>query len=100
MSENDENEVFMKELKEQFIQTVNKNLPDMESFLKDNKLKEIATIAHDLKGTSGLFGLEEGAEIAKQLQESAQNGKVEKTKALIDKLTAYMKKNNILKNGG
>jgi len=97
MSDNDENEVFMQELKEKFILTVNENIANLESFLKDNKYKEIATIAHDLKGTSGLFGLEEGAEIAKQLQESAQNEEVEKTKTLIDKLTAYMQENNILK---
>ena len=98
MSANDENEVFMQELREKFIQTVNQNLSGIESLLKNNKFKEIATIAHDLKGTSGLFGLEEGADIAKQLQESAQNEDVEETKTWINKLINYMQENNILKS--
>jgi HPt (histidine-containing phosphotransfer) domain-containing protein len=99
MSENEENRAFMEELKEKFILTVNQNLSDIESLLNENKFKEIATIAHDLKGTSGLFGLDEGAVIAKQLQESAQKEDVEETKTWIDKLISYMQENNILKRG-
>lgn len=97
MSENDENGAFMKELREKFILTVNQNLSNIESLLNDNKFEEIATIAHDLKGTSGLFGLDEGAVIAKQLQESAQKEDVEETKIWIDKLINYMQENDILK---
>ena len=92
----DENEIFMKELKEKFKQTVSKNLIDFPSLIKENKFKEIAVIAHDLKGTSGIFGLDEGAEIAKQLQESAQNEDMETIKDLIEKLAVYMKENDII----
>jgi HPt (histidine-containing phosphotransfer) domain-containing protein len=98
MSENDENEVFMKELREKFIQTANENLPRLDSLLLDNNFKEITTIAHDLKGTAGLFGLEEGAVIAKQLQESAQKEDVEETKTWINRLINYMQANEILKS--
>ena len=56
---------------------------------------EIARIAHDIKGTAGVFELDEGTEISKKLQYVAQEGKVEETKKLVDKLTDYMRQSGV-----
>jgi HPt (histidine-containing phosphotransfer) domain-containing protein len=94
MSETDE--IFMQELKEEFKESVSKNLAEMSALFKENKFDEIATIAHDIKGTSGIFGLDEGTEIAKDLQYAAQDKRAADVERLIGQLTGYMKNNEIL----
>lgn len=89
-------QIFMDDLKKEFIETVAQNLVDMKKWLAENKLGEIERIAHDIKGTSGIFGLDEGTEIARELHVAARDRQIEKTKLLIDKLTAYMKENGII----
>jgi HPt (histidine-containing phosphotransfer) domain-containing protein len=91
----DTDEIFMDELKQEFKETVIANLKDMSALYDENNYAEIARIAHDIKGTSGIFGLDEGTEIARQLQYAAQEEKAEKIKALLDQLTTYMKENGI-----
>lgn len=92
----DTDQIFMDELKLEFMETVTKNLKEMSELFQENKFEEIARIAHDIKGTSGIFGLDEGTEIAKLLQYAAQDEKAEETKELLEKLTDYMRKNGII----
>jgi HPt (histidine-containing phosphotransfer) domain-containing protein len=92
----DTDQIFMEELKLEFKETVTVNIKEMSEFYRENKLEEIARIAHDIKGMSGIFGLDEGTEIAKLLQTAAQDEKAEKTKELLDQLTDYMRKNGII----
>ena len=92
----DDDEVFMEELKQQFRENVAENSTKLESLLKENKFADIATIAHDIKGTAGLFGFDEGADIAKKLQLAAQNEDVDQTRALMGELTGYMKKMDVV----
>ena len=92
----DTDEIFMDELKQEFKETVATNLKDMSALYRENNHAEIARIAHDIKGTSGIFGLDEGTEIAKNLQYAAQEGKIKKIKELLDQLTEYMRKNGII----
>lgn len=92
----DDDEVFMEELKQQFRENVAENLIKLNSFLAENKYADIATIAHDIKGTAGLFGFDEGADIAKKLQLAAQDENVDQTQALIGELTDYMKKMDVV----
>jgi HPt (histidine-containing phosphotransfer) domain-containing protein len=100
MSDTDEpkdtDQIFMAELKLEFMETVAANLKEMSELYQENNFEEIARIAHDIKGTSGIFGLDEGTEIASLLQCAAQDNKAEKTKELLVILTDYMRKNGII----
>ncbi len=98
----DTDQIFMDELKLEFMEKVAVDLKTMSELFQENKFEEIARIAHDIKGTSGIFDLHEGTEIAKHLQyaaqdeEAAQDEKAKKTKELLEKLTDYMRKNGII----
>jgi HPt (histidine-containing phosphotransfer) domain-containing protein len=93
----DTDKIFMEELKLEFMESVAANLAEMAELIKENNFEKIAQIAHDIKGTSGIFELHEGTDIAKELQYAAQDKDGRKTKLLIDQLTAYMKANGIIK---
>jgi HPt (histidine-containing phosphotransfer) domain-containing protein len=88
-------EIFMEDLKKEFIESCTTKLKDMHRFFDEKNYAEIAKIAHDIKGTAGVFGLDEGTEISKKLQYVSQDGKIEETKELIDKLTVYMRQNGV-----
>ena len=88
-------EIFMEDLKKEFMESVSTKLKDMQRLLGEENYVEIAKIAHDIKGTAGVFELDEGTEISKQLQYAAQAVKVEETKKLVDKLTNYMRQNGV-----
>ena len=92
----DTDQIFMDELKKEFMEKVAADLKEMSELYQENNFKRIAEIAHDIKGTSGIFGLDEGTEIAKLLQYAAQDKKTEETKELLEKLTDYMRKNGII----
>jgi len=83
-------EIFMNELKEEFMQSVSQNLRDLDKLFGEEKYEEIAKIAHDIKGTSGVFGMDEGTEIAAELQYAARDRDADKTETLIRRLKAYM----------
>jgi HPt (histidine-containing phosphotransfer) domain-containing protein len=89
-------EIFMEELKEEFKESVANHLKDLPALFAEYKFKEIAKIAHDIKGTAGIFGYDEGTDIAKDLHSAALEKDTEKIKGLIDRLTDYMKKNNVV----
>jgi len=95
MSTNDEAD-FMEELRKEFKETIAKNILDFQALYKEAKYADIAKIAHDIKGTAGVFELVKGAEIAAALQQSAQDKEVEKTKSLMEALIAYMKEAGIV----
>ncbi len=92
----DTDEIFMEELKKEFKETVAGNLSEMASLYQEKNFEEISRIAHDIKGTSGIFGLDEGTEIARQLQYAAQNKETGKVMQLLEQLTDYMRKNEII----
>jgi len=95
MSINEEDD-FMEELRKEFKETIAKNIIEFQSLYKENKFEDIAKIAHDIKGTAGVFELQKGSEIAAKLQQSAQDNEVEMTKSLIEELIAYMKEAGII----
>jgi HPt (histidine-containing phosphotransfer) domain-containing protein len=97
MTDLNEDELFMEELRQEFEQTISSNLIELQELMKIQSFDQIARIAHDIKGTSGVFGFEEGSDIAKDLQHAAEKKEEEKIKQLIDQLTAYMKENVISK---
>ena len=95
MSTNEEMD-FMEELKREFKETIARNILEFHSLYKEEKFADIAKIAHDIKGTAGVFELRKGSEIAAALQQSAQEKEVEKTKSLIEELIAFMKEAGII----
>jgi len=87
---------FMEELRREFKETIAKNIIEFQSLFKEEKFADIAKIAHDIKGTAGVFELQKGSEIAAKLQQSAQDQDMDETKSLIDELIAYMKEMAII----
>ncbi len=92
----DSERIFIKGLKQEFMEKVSEYLIDLERLDKENNLMEVAKIAHDIKGMSGIFGFDEGTKIASELNIAAKNKEIKKSKEFIDKLTTYMKKQNIV----
>jgi HPt (histidine-containing phosphotransfer) domain-containing protein len=93
---NDSEQIFMKKLKQEFMEKVSDNLIDLKRLYEENNLEEVAKIAHDIKGMSGIFGFDEGTKIADELNIAAKKKEVKKSKVLIDKLTTYMKEQGIV----
>jgi HPt (histidine-containing phosphotransfer) domain-containing protein len=92
----DTDQIFMDELKQEFMVTVAKQLKEMSLLYQENNFTRIKEIAHDIKGTSGIFGLDEGTAIAQKLVQAAKEKKAEETKELLEVLTDYMRKNKII----
>jgi len=92
----DSDEIFMEELKQEFKEAAAKHMVDLPVLFSENKFEEIGKIAHDIKGTAGVFGYDGGTDIARDLQYAAQNNDAADTKALIEKLADYMKKNQVI----
>jgi HPt (histidine-containing phosphotransfer) domain-containing protein len=92
----DSDELFMAELKEEFKESVATYLVQLPALFAEQKFEEIAKIAHDIKGTAGVFGYDGGTEIGKDLQHAAQEKDVDKTRQLLDKLAQYMKANDVV----
>ena len=95
MSEMSDDELFMEELRKEFMESVAQNLTDLKTLLQENKMDEIRRIAHDIKGMAGTFDMEHGSEIAKHLQFAAENKETEKVTELIEQLISYMKENGV-----
>jgi len=92
----DTDQIFMDELFQEFKETVAKQLKEMPLLYRENNFNRIKEIAHDIKGTSGIFGLDEGTAIAHKLVQAAKDNKAEETKELLEQLTGYMRKNKII----
>lgn len=92
----DSEQLFMEELKQEFMESVSRNVVELKRLYAEKNLGEIEKIAHDIKGTSGIFGLDEGTEIARELHAAAKKRELEKTGVLMEKLIAYMKENGIV----
>lgn len=92
----DTDQIFMQELKLEFMQTVAKNLEEMHEYLQAGNMAEIARVSHDIKGTSGIFGLDEGTEIARELNIAAKENDAARAGDILGKLTAYMKEQGIV----
>jgi len=92
----DREEDFMNELKREFKTTVSRNMKDMPSLYKEQKFEDIARIAHDIKGTAGLFAMEKGGEIAMRLQRAAEGKESGAVATLIEELISYMREAGML----
>ncbi len=95
MDEKDSEELFMEELKNEFFEKTSDSLKKMPELFKNGEFVEIRKIAHDIKGTAGIFGMEKGSEIGKELQYAADEKDSVNVKRLIDTLINYMKNEGV-----
>ena len=95
MEERNSEELFMEELKNEFLEKTAVNLKRMSELSDNSDFLEIRRIAHDIKGTAGIFDLEKGSEIAMKLQNAADNENGRDVEILIDELILYMKNEGI-----
>ncbi len=87
----DSDEMFMEELKKEFLEKTSENLKNMSEYFEDDNFLEIRKIAHDIKGTAGIFDMAKGSEIGKNLQDAADNENRDVVKQLIDEMVLYMR---------
>jgi HPt (histidine-containing phosphotransfer) domain-containing protein len=92
----DTDQIFMDELFQEFKETVATQLKEMSLLYQENNFTRIKEIAHDIKGTSGIFELDQGSEIADKLVQAAKDKNAEETKELLEELNDYMRKNKII----
>lgn len=81
MKEKDSDELFMEELKKEFFEKTSKSLKRMLEYFEMNDFDQIRKIAHDIKGTAGVFEMNRGSELGHELQEAAD----EKNSILVKK---------------
>ena len=99
MSELDDeitNEIFLEELKQEFYASAATNMEAMQKLYKEKNFERLSEIAHDIKGTAGLFGYDEGSEIANKIVIAARKNATKKVKKSLDDLNKYMKKHKII----
>lgn len=89
--ETDSEVIFMEELRKEFLDGIPAQIKDMRNFLANGELDEVTRIAHDIKGTAGVFDMEEGSEIALELQVASAEDKLEESAMLIEKLACFLR---------
>ncbi len=89
--ETDSEVIFMEDLKQEFLEGIPEQIKDMRSFLTEGELDEVTRIAHDIKGTAGVFDMDEGSDIALSLQVASAEDRLEDCVVLVEKLACYMR---------
>lgn len=87
--------IFLKDLKNEFLKSVNQSIIDFKIFLKTDDYENIRKTAHNLKGLSGIFGFEKGSELSKKVQISIDLKKYPETKLYVAELIEYFQKDVI-----
>jgi|GEM_PF-1141548 len=90
------NEIFLQELKQEFYDTAARNMQEMEDLFQTRGWPRLAEIAHDIKGTAGLFGYDEGSRLADQVVIAARKRSRKKVRTALERLKKYLKKNKII----
>jgi len=89
-------EIFLDELKEEFIVKLVNDVVSMKEACEKKDNKAIARIAHDIKGTIGIFGYHEGTVLALNLQLVAEEAKWEQIDTSLNKFLEYLRIQEIL----
>ena len=91
MEEKDSEELFMEELKNEFLENTSDSLKRRPELFESNDFMEIRKIAHDIKGTAGIFKMDKGSKIGMELQDAVDRKDSNDVKRLIDELILYMR---------
>jgi len=90
MGTQDSERLFMEELKNEFFENIKESLRKLPEFYENKNFIKIKEIAHNIKGTAGIFDMVKGSEIGKELQDAADTKDGIRVKTLIDELIKYM----------
>lgn len=96
MNEKNSEEIFMEELKKEFIEKTSDNLKIMLELFENSDYIAIRRIAHDIKGTAGIFNMEKGSELGSALQDACDAKNKDNIKDLIDEMILYMKNEGVM----
>lgn len=83
--------IFLEKLKTEFFTSVKMNLKKIDDALSSGRFEEIRKIAHDIKGTSGVFGFHEGTGLAADLMSRIDDGDDDQIIAACSILSSYLK---------
>ena len=90
------NEIFLEELKQEFAENAAWSVQEMKKLLGEKSYKRLAEIAHDIKGTAGLFGYDEGGNLADRIVVAARRKKPGDTEKYLEELTVYFRKKEVI----
>jgi HPt (histidine-containing phosphotransfer) domain-containing protein len=90
------NEIFLEELKKEFAETAARNVQEMGELLGKLDYNRLAEIAHDIKGTAGLFGYDEGSKLADKIVIAARGKKPDDVGKYLSELKIYFQKNEVI----
>ena len=89
-------EIFLDELKEEFIEKLQKDIQSMNIAFEEGRYGDISRTAHDIKGTIGIFGYYDGTQLALNLQLAAEAGNELKIRDSFDAFVSYRRGQKIL----
>ena len=95
MENKDSEELFLEALKIEFFEKTSVSLKKLPDLFKNKDFLEIRKIAHDIKGTAGIFKMEKGSEIGTELQDAADKKDIDEVKKLIDEMILYMENEGV-----
>lgn len=84
-------EIFLDELKKEFIEKLILDVEVIQSCLDSKSSSTISKIAHDIKGTIGIFGYDEGTELALKLQLVAEDGQWDQIQSTYETFMQYLR---------
>ncbi len=96
MKEKNSEEIFMEELKKEFIEKTSDRLKKMLDLYENSDYIAIRKIAHDIKGTAGIFNMGRGSDIGSALQDACDINNIDKIKDLIDEMIVYMRSEGVM----
>ncbi len=90
-------EIFLEELKKEFIEKLKTDVENIRQAVAEKNHATIARIAHDIKGTIGIFGFHEGTGLALNLQLAAEEGVWPRIDASLAALMNYLVEKDIVR---
>jgi HPt (histidine-containing phosphotransfer) domain-containing protein len=84
-------EIFLDELKKEFIEKLKQDIDVINESLDAGNPAAIAKIAHDIKGTIGIFGYDEGTDLSLKLQLAAEDGQPVQILSTYHDLLSYLR---------
>lgn len=89
-------EIFLEELKKEFVEKLVKDVEEIRQAFQGKDMATISRIAHDIKGTIGIFGYHDGTFLAQNLQLTAETGNWEKSRQSFESFMDYLRLQEII----
>jgi HPt (histidine-containing phosphotransfer) domain-containing protein len=86
----------LEELIPGYLQNREKDIQSMTEALGKNDCETIRILGHSMKGSGGGYGFDDITEIGRLLEGAAKEGNIERIRAIIEELAAYLKQIKIV----